>query len=132
MHLASKSLLLRGELRPSGSEPNWLNNDRTPQSPCPHLEEQKETLQGRRTGPQKRERSASILHPAATAQTYTSRGAGTVLGELTERGRLDLGRRTTGHDAGPQAETGTQKVTAGRACLASPTAAGRLGGTPPP
>lgn len=45
---------------------------------------------------------------------------------------LTSGAGGSGKSAGPKAGTGTQKVTAGRARLAAPTASGTLGGTPPP
>lgn len=83
---------MRSEASDSG--PSGLHNDRAPQSPCPHLEERKDTLQER--GGQSSERGAFTLHLTTAAWTYASHGEGTGLGEPS-RGRLDLGRGRSGH-----------------------------------
>lgn len=95
-------------MRPSDSGPSGLHNDRAPQSPCPHLEERKDTLQ--ESGVESSERGASTLHLTATAWTYASHGAGTGLGERS-RGRLDLGRGRSGH---PRKARGPDRSTESR------------------
>lgn len=119
MQPANKSLLPEDEKWGlSDPGPSGLNNDRAPQSPCPHLEERKETLQER--GVKSSERGASTLHLAAVSETYASHRALPRTGSAEPGTPWPRAREERAPALGPRPGRVQEKSAGGRARLALP------------